>query len=107
MSLLKETGRDENGGYAEFMIVHEKFAYRIPDTFSDAEAAPLLCPGTIGYRSLQLTVMKNGHTIGLTGFGASGHLVLKMVAHLYPESKILVFARSMEEQVFARSLGAH
>ncbi|MCK5210837.1 MAG: zinc-dependent alcohol dehydrogenase family protein [Cyclobacteriaceae bacterium] len=104
---FKGTGRDENGGYAEFMVVHEKFAYHIPDAFSDAEAAPLLCAGAIGYRSLQLSGMKNGHTLGLTGFGASGHLVLKMVAHLYPESKILVFARSKEEQVFARSLGAY
>ncbi len=101
------TGRDKNGGYAEFMVVHEKYAYRIPDTFSNAEAAPLLCAGAIGYRSLQLTGMKNGHTLGLTGFGASGHLVLKMAAYLYPESKILVFARSKEEQGFACSLGAY
>jgi len=104
---FKGTGRDENGGYAEFMVVHEKFAYSIPDTFSDTEAAPLLCAGAIGYRSLKLAGMKNGYTLGLTGFGASGHLVLKMAAYLYPESKILVFARSKEEQVFARSLGAH
>ncbi len=103
---FEASGRDKNGGYAECMVVPEKFSYSIPDTFSDAEAAPLLCAGAIGYRSLQLTEMLNGDTLGLTGFGASGHLVLKMAAHLYPESDILVFARSKEEQAFARSLGA-
>jgi len=103
---FKGTGRDENGGYAEYMVVPEKFAYRIPSMFSDAEAAPLLCAGAIGYRSLQLTGIVNGQTLGLTGFGASGHLVLKMTVHLFPDSKILVFARSVEEQTFAKSLGA-
>ena len=101
------TGRDENGGYAEYMVINEQFAYLIPVVFSDAEAAPLLCAGAIGYRSLRLADITNGQTLGLTGFGASGHLVMKMATHQYPESKILVFARSREEQEFARSLGAH
>jgi len=99
------TGRDANGGYAELMVVPEKFAFSIPAVFSDTEAAPLLCAGAIGYRSLRLTHLKNGRTLGLTGFGASGHLVLKMAKSLFPDSKILVFARSAEEQSFARSLG--
>jgi propanol-preferring alcohol dehydrogenase len=101
------TGRDEHGGYAEYMVVNENYAYKIPGTFLDTEAAPLLCAGAIGYRSLRLTGMENGQTLGLTGFGASGHLVLKMAQYLYPDSKIMVFARSEKEQEFARSLGAY
>lgn len=103
---FKATGCHVNGGYAEFMTVPEKFAYPIPADFSDAEAAPLLCAGAIGFRSLRLANVKNGQIIGLTGFGGSGHLVLKMTRSLYPESKILVFARSSEERKFALSLGA-
>jgi len=103
---FKGSGRDANGGYAEYMTVSEKFAYRIPEIFSDVEAAPLLCAGAIGYRSLNLSGMVNGHTLGLSGFGASGHLVLKMVRNLFPDSKVIVFARSPSEQDFARSLGA-
>jgi propanol-preferring alcohol dehydrogenase len=83
------TGRDVNGGYAEYMTVPEGFAYAIPDAFSDAEAAPLLCAGAIGYRSLRLTGIRNGQSLGLTGFGASAHLVLKMVRHRYPETGFL------------------
>ncbi len=104
---FRATGRDANGGYAEYMVVHENFAYAIPDVFSDAEAAPLLCAGAIGYRSLKLAGLQDGDTLGLTGFGASGHLVLQMAKHLYPSSRIVVFARSPEEQAFARSLGAY
>jgi len=100
------TGRDAHGGYAQFMTVPENFAYPIPDIFSDAEAAPLLCAGAIGYRSLRLTNLKNGQNLGLTGFGASAHLVLKMVRHKHPNTKVYVFARSTKEQDFARELGA-
>ncbi|MGR9053380.1 MAG: zinc-dependent alcohol dehydrogenase family protein [Gammaproteobacteria bacterium] len=100
------TGRDAAGGYAQFMAVKEAFVYPIPACFSDVEAAPLLCAGAIGYRSLKLTGMKNGKRLGLTGFGASGHLVLKMARHRYPDSEIYVFARSAEERAFALSLGA-
>lgn len=104
---FKATGRDVNGGYAGYMVVHEQFAYAIPATFSDAEAAPLLCAGAIGYRSLRLSNLSNGQVLGLTGFGASGHLVLKMARYVFPQSRILVFARSRDEQAFARSLGAY
>lgn len=100
------TGRDINGGYAEYMTVSEGFAYAIPDVFSDTEAAPLLCAGAIGYRSLRLTGIRNGQSLGLTGFGASAHLVLKMVRHRYPETGVFVFARSEKERHFARELGA-
>ncbi len=103
---FKATGRDAHGGYAEYMTVNENFAYKIPTVFTDAEAAPLLCAGAIGYRSLELTGLKNGHNLGLTGFGASAHLVLKMARFKFPESKIYVFARSVREREFAVELGA-
>jgi len=100
------TGRDADGGYAEYMTVPEAFAHPIPDGFADVEAAPLLCAGAVGYRSLRLTGIKNGQTLGLTGFGASGHLVLKTARYQYPKTRVYVFARSKEEQAFARELGA-
>jgi alcohol dehydrogenase, propanol-preferring len=100
------TGRDVNGGYAEYMTVPEKFAYRVPDVFTDAGAAPLLCAGAVGYRSVELCNLKDGQLIGLTGFGASGHLVLKLIKYMYPESGILVFARNPAEREFAIMLGA-
>ena len=62
--------------------------------------------GAVGYRSLRLTRLEDGQCLGLTGFGASGHLVLKIVRHRYPESRVYVFARSEAERVFARELGA-
>lgn len=103
---FKATGRDVYGGYAEYITVLEDFAYKIPDTFSDSEAAPLLCAGAIGYRSLRLTNLKDGQRLGLTGFGASAHLVLKMAKFKYPESEVFVFARSEKERAFAKELGA-
>ncbi|MCP4669389.1 MAG: alcohol dehydrogenase catalytic domain-containing protein, partial [Deltaproteobacteria bacterium] len=103
---FKATGRDADGGYAQYMTVSEDFAYSIPDVFSDTEAAPLLCAGAIGYRSLRLTGLKDGQHLGLTGFGASAHLVLKMAKHQYPNSPIFVFARTEKERAFARELGA-
>lgn len=105
-SEFRATGRDANGGYAEYMTVPESFAYPIPGVFSDAEAAPLLCAGAIGYRSLRLSGVGDGSTLGLTGFGASAHLVLKMAAHRFPETQVYVFARSDKEREFARDLGA-
>jgi propanol-preferring alcohol dehydrogenase len=103
---FRATGRDANGGYAEFMAVPEAFACPIPDALADVEAAPLLCAGAIGYRSLRLTGLRDGQALGLTGFGASAHLVLKLVRHRYPNTQVCVFARSEEERAFARELGA-
>jgi propanol-preferring alcohol dehydrogenase len=103
---FEATGRDANGGYAQYMTVAESFAYAIPSVFSDIQAAPLLCAGAIGYRSLRLTNLKDGQRLGLTGFGASAHLVLKMVKHRYPDTEVYVFARSAEERAFALELGA-
>ena len=86
------------------MKVAEGFAYHIPHFFNDSEAAPLLCAGAIGYRSLRLSGLKDGQNLGLTGFGASGHLVLKMVKHQYPNAKVFVFARSVKEREFSVNL---
>ena len=103
---FKATGRDANGGYAEYATVLEDFAHPIPDNMTNAQAAPLLCAGAIGYRSLRLTGISDGQSLGLTGFGASAHLVLKMCRHTHPNSKVFVFARSKKERDFAMDLGA-
>lgn len=103
---FQATGRDTNGGYGQYMVVAEDFAYAIPAVFSDVQAAPLLCAGAIGYRSLRLAQLEDGQTLGLTGFGASAHLVLKMVRHRYPGCRVFVFARKAEERAFALELGA-
>jgi propanol-preferring alcohol dehydrogenase len=100
------TGRDGNGGYAEYMTVDAAFAYAIPEIFSDIQAAPLLCGGAIGYRSLKLASLKDGQRLGLTGFGASAHLMLMMVRHRYPNTRVYVFARGEAERDFAKTLGA-
>ncbi|HOS96967.1 MAG TPA: zinc-dependent alcohol dehydrogenase family protein [Deltaproteobacteria bacterium] len=103
---FRATGRDAHGGYAEYMCVPEGFAHPVPDIFTDAQAAPLLCAGAIGYRSLRLAGLENGQPLGLTGFGASAHLVLMMVRRRFPGSRVHVFARSPGEREFALSLGA-
>jgi propanol-preferring alcohol dehydrogenase len=103
---FRAAGRDVNGGYAEYMVVPAGFAHPIPEKFTDAEAAPLLCAGAIGYRSLALSGLENGQSLGLTGFGASAHLVLKMVRHKFPGTKVYVFARAPRERGFALELGA-
>ena len=103
---FKATGRDVNGGYAEYMKVRAEFVHPIPETFSDSEAAPLLCAGAIGYRSLRLSHLQDGQNLGLMGFGGSNHLVLKMAKHKFPNSPIFVFSRNLQEREFALSLGA-
>ena len=103
---FRATGRDADGGYAEYVAVPERYAYAIPDVFSDAEAAPLLCAGGVGYRSLMLSGIGDGDILGLTGFGGSGHLVLQLAKHLYPACRVFVFARSDRERAFALELGA-
>jgi propanol-preferring alcohol dehydrogenase len=103
---FRATGRDTHGGYAEYMTVSQDFAFRIPELFSDGESAPLLCAGAIGYRSLRLSGVSDGKSLGLMGFGASAHLVLKMVRHKYPRSNIFVFSRTERERDFAKELGA-
>jgi propanol-preferring alcohol dehydrogenase len=88
------------------MTAKAAYAHHIPDCFSDVQAAPLLCAGAIGYRSLELSGIGEGSALGLTGFGASAHLVLKMVRHRYPTVPVYVFARNAGERRFALSLGA-
>lgn len=105
-SEFKATGRDVDGGYAEYMTVRADFVHPIPDTFEDSEAAPLLCAGAIGYRSLRLSNIQNGQNLGLMGFGGSNHLVLKLAKHKFPNTNIFVFSRNPNEREFALSLGA-
>lgn len=100
-------GRDVPGGYADYMVADEHYVHPIPDSISDARATPLLCAGAVGLRALRLCQLENGQSLGLTGFGASGHLVLQMARHLLPDSAIHVFARRKDERDFALSLGAH
>jgi len=99
-------GRDAPGGYAEYMTIPEIFAHIIPDQIDDLEATPMLCAGAVGYRALSMCQLENGQSLGLTGFGASGHLVLQIAQHIYPDSRFFVFARSETERSFATGLGA-
>jgi propanol-preferring alcohol dehydrogenase len=103
---FKATGRDAHGGYAEYTVVKEDYAFLLPPVISDEEAAPLLCAGAVGYRSLKLGNVQNGMNIGFSGFGASAHLVLKAAQQLFPFSKLYVLTRNQKEQDFARELGA-
>lgn len=103
---FRATGRDVDGGYAEYMTVPAGYAHPIPEVFSDIEAAPLLCAGAVGYRALRLTGLENGQRLGLTGFGGSGHLVLQLAKKLFPDSPVYVFARHEGAREHARELGA-
>ena len=103
---FRSTGCDENGGYAEYVTVPAAFAQTIPAALSDAAAAPLLCAGAIGWRSLRLTGIVDGQPLGLTGFGASAHVVLQLARQRFPQSPVYVFARNARERDFARELGA-
>ncbi len=103
---FQSTGCDVPGGYAELMTVPASFAHAIPREMTDLAAAPLLCAGAIGWRSLRLTNLRDGEPLGLTGFGASGHLVLQLARRRFPRSPVFVFARAESERAFATSLGA-
>jgi len=105
-SEFKATGRDINGGYAEYMKVRADYVHPIPVTLSDSEAAPLLCAGAVGYRALKLCNLVDGQSLGLMGFGGSNHIVLKTAQYMYPKLKIYVFSRNSNEREFALSLGA-
>jgi len=98
------TGYSADGGYAEYMVIPEKFAYRIPEIFSDEEAAPLLCAGIIGYRALRLSQIKPGQRLGLYGFGASAHVAIQVAVHWGCE--VYVFSRSKDHRAHAEKLGA-
>lgn len=98
------TGWDVDGGYAEYLLAKEDFVVPIPAVFSDVEAAPLLCAGIVGYRSIRLADLKPGERLGIFGFGASGHLTLQVAR--YWNCPVDVFTRSAEHQALAKSLGA-
>ena len=98
------TGLHVDGGFAEYMVVAERFAYPIPAIFSDAEAAPLLCAGVIGYRSLRLSQIRPAQRLGLYGFGTAAHIVIQIARHWNCE--VFVFTRSEHHRTLAKSLGA-
>ena len=103
-SEFEGTGCQADGGYAEYTVVSEDFAYLIPDRFTDSQAAPLLCAGAIGFRDLRLSGIKPGQTLGLFGFGASAHIVIQVAK--YWGCEVYVFTRSEEHRSLARELGA-
>jgi propanol-preferring alcohol dehydrogenase len=105
-SQAKWTGKDANGGYAEFTVIGEDFAYSIPEEFSDAQAAPLLCAGVIGYRTVRLADIMDGQKIGLFGFGASAHIVIQILKYKFPNSPVYVFTKTAQHAELAKSLGA-
>jgi propanol-preferring alcohol dehydrogenase len=98
------TGYTENGGYAEYIVAPEDFVYAIPEVFSDGQAAPLLCAGIIGFRSLRLSGIKPGERLGFYGFGAAAHLAIQVARHW----KVQVYAstRDARHQRLAMDLGA-
>ncbi len=98
------TGWDRDGGYAEYLTVAEDFAYRIPESFSDEDAAPLLCAGIIGYRALSRAELPVGGRLGIYGFGASAHLAAQVA--LYQGARVYVMTRSPEARSLALELGA-
>jgi propanol-preferring alcohol dehydrogenase len=98
------TGYDVDGGYAEYQVTNERFVYSIPQGYSDAQAAPLLCGGVIGYRALRLANAKEAQRLGLYGFGSSAHLALQVANHWGVQ--VYVFTRSPEHRKLAESLGA-
>lgn len=100
------TGKDVNGGYAEYMVISEDFAHPLPTAFSDAQAAPLLCAGVIGYRTLRLAEITDGQTIGLFGFGACAHIVIQIIKYKFPNSEVFIFTKTAEHAELAKNLGA-
>jgi propanol-preferring alcohol dehydrogenase len=97
------TGWDRDGGYAEMAVVDERYAYRIPDGLTDEQAAPLLCAGIIGYRSLRRTGLRPGGRLGLYGFGGSAHLTAQVALH--EGAEIHVMTRSADARRLALELG--
>jgi len=98
------TGYQVDGGYAEYLVVPEAFAYEIPENFPDEQAAPLLCAGIIGYRALRLSRIKFGDKLGLFGFGASAHITIQVAKHW--NCRVYVFSRSEKHRDQAIRLGA-
>jgi propanol-preferring alcohol dehydrogenase len=98
------TGWDRDGGYAEQVVVDERFAYPLPEAFTDVEAAPLLCAGIIGFRALRRTSLRPGGRLGIYGFGGSAHLAAQVALH--EGAVVHVLTRSAEARALALELGA-
>ena len=98
------TGWDADGGYAEFAVVDERYAYRLPDAFDDDKAAPLLCAGIIGYRALRRAALPAGGRLGIYGFGGSAHLAAQVA--LADGAAVYVMTRSPQARRLALDLGA-
>jgi propanol-preferring alcohol dehydrogenase len=98
------TGWDADGGYAEHAVVDERFAYRLPDVFSDEQAAPLLCAGIIGFRALRRADLPPGGRLGIYGFGGSAHLTAQVA--MAAGATVHVMTRSPEARSLALRLGA-
>ncbi|MBX6391210.1 MAG: zinc-binding alcohol dehydrogenase family protein [Frankia sp.] len=99
------TGWDVDGGYAEYAVVNAEYAYRLPDTgYTDAELAPLLCAGIVGYRALRRAELPPGGRLGIYGFGASAHIAAQVA--IAEGATVHVLTRSAEAQRLALSLGA-
>ena len=98
------TGYVVDGGYAEYALAQEEFAYPIPESFADMDAAPLLCAGIIGFRALRLSGVKPGGRLGLYGFGAAAHVAIQVARHWKIEA--YAFTRDDAHQSLARELGA-
>jgi alcohol dehydrogenase, propanol-preferring len=101
---IRFTGYDAPGGYAEAIVADARYVYRLPSRFADEDAAPLLCAGIIGYRSLRVAEVQPGARVGLFGFGSSAHLAIQVARHWGCE--VYVFTRSQVHRDLARSLGA-
>jgi len=100
----KSTGRDRDGGYAEAMAADARWVYLLPGGFSSSQAAPLLCAGIIGYRSLRVSGIAPGGRLGLFGFGASAHLAIQVARHWGCE--VYVFSREAPHRELAKAMGA-
>ncbi len=100
----KFTGLHVDGGYAQYLVVPEEFAYPLPEGYSDEEAAPLLCSGIVGYRAFKLSEAQEGDRLGIYGFGASAHVIAQVAR--YRGCELYVFTRSEEHKRLARELGA-
>jgi propanol-preferring alcohol dehydrogenase len=98
------TGYHADGGYAEYAILPEAFAYEIPEAFSDVDAAPLLCAGIIGYRALKRSQLPAGGRLAIYGFGSSAHVVIQIALHRGCE--VYVVTRDTQHQDLARQMGA-
>jgi len=98
------TGWDADGGYAEYAVVPEAFAYRLPEALDDVEAAPLLCAGIVGYRALRRAELPPGGRLGIYGFGASAHVVAQVA--LAQGATVHVLTRSAQARALALELGA-